>query len=393
MSKKYIIICIISSMALLGWQACKSSYVPPAITASASYLVVEGTIATGSADSTVMKLSHTVNISGKDTATAEAGAQVAVQDEAGRSYTLADYGSGRYASTPLNLPLTGKYRLTIKRADGNVYQSDYVQAKSSPTIDSITYKALNEGLYISVNTHDASNDTRYYRWDFQENWEFHPYYFSNYVVDKNLNNVRERALGEYVNDCFQSQKSNSITINSNAKLTQDVISQQPITFVSGNSEKVNYIYSIEVRQYPLTEEAYNFWQNLKKNTEQLGSIFDAQPSQLTGNIHNTANIAEPVIGYISAGTIAKKRIYVKRSDIARRWLTAGNESCKIDSLLLTDKFGTNQVREQLLTYLQIPLETITKIGTPTPIGYTGSSRYCGDCTTRGTTKKPSFWPY
>jgi hypothetical protein len=45
------------------------------------------------------------------------------------------------------------------------------------------------------------------------------------------------------------------------------------------------LYYIKLSQYALSHDAYLFYQKLKKNTEQLGSIFDAQPSELSSNIH------------------------------------------------------------------------------------------------------------
>ena len=42
---------------------------------------------------------------------------------------------------------------------------------------------------------------------------------------------------------------------------------------------------------------------MQKNAESLGSIFDEQPTQITGNIHSVTNPSEQVIGYVSAGTV------------------------------------------------------------------------------------------
>ena len=58
------------------------------------------------------------------------------------------------------------------------------------------------------------------------------------------------------------------------------------------------MYSINVKQYALSHEAYLFFEKIKKNTEQLGSIFDPQPSELQGNIHCITNPAETVVGYV-----------------------------------------------------------------------------------------------
>ena len=54
---------------------------------------------------------------------------------------------------------------------------------------------------------------------------------------------------------------------------------------------------------------------MKKNTESLGTIFDAQPSEIKGNIYSASDPAEPVIGYISATTIEEKRIFIEQADL------------------------------------------------------------------------------
>src|SRR6202012_1062500 len=113
-----------------------------------------------------------------------------------------------------------------------------------------------------------------------------------------------------INVCWRSDTSSTIVLGSSAKLAHNVIANNPIISITSTSEKIGFEYSILVRQYALTADAYNFYTNLKKNTEQLGSIFDAQPSEISGNIHSVSNPMEPVIGYISVGSTASRRIFI-----------------------------------------------------------------------------------
>ncbi len=68
------------------------------------------------------------------------------------------------------------------------------------------------------------------------------------------------------------------------------------------SEKLSVAYSDLIRQYAISKEAFNFWTNLKKNTEQLGSLFDLQPFTELGNIQCINNPSVKCIGYISFST-------------------------------------------------------------------------------------------
>jgi hypothetical protein len=114
--------------------------------------------------------------------------------------------------------------------------------------------------------------------------------------------IKLRTPAQNVNVCYSNDSSTGILLGSSVKLTQDVIYQAPLTPIAGTSEKIELRYSILVKQYGLTEDAFKFWDELRKNTERLGSIFDSQPSGSSGNIHCTTDATEPVFGYISLPT-------------------------------------------------------------------------------------------
>ena len=50
------------------------------------------------------------------------------------------------------------------------------------------------------------------------------------------------------------------------------------------SDKISYLYYTEVKQMSISEEAYNYWSNLQRNSEEIGGIFAPQPSEMIGNI-------------------------------------------------------------------------------------------------------------
>ena len=125
-----------------------------------------------------------------------------------------------------------------------------------------------------------------------------------------------RDSSELLNKCWSNAASTEILIGSSAKLNEDVISHVPITSIPRNEEKIIERYSILVKQYALTKEAFEHWQILEKNKRQRGTIFDAQPAQLTENIHCITNPGEPVIGWVSASSIEEKRIFIPNSSVA-----------------------------------------------------------------------------
>src|SRR5690606_41864672 len=77
---------------------------------------------------------------------------------------------------------------------------------------------------------------------------------------------------------------------------------------------ISVIYSFLTRRSSdlLSELAYNFMVMMKKNSEQLGSVFDPQPSQLAGNMSCITDPEEMVIGFIEVAEEKAKRIFIKR---------------------------------------------------------------------------------
>lgn len=370
--------------------SCKTAYNPPDVANPGSYLVVEGTINTGSTDSTIFKLSHTVKLSTSTTTAMETGARMSIEDQAGTTYGLTEISAGVYAAPALNLPATGTYRLDIVRSNGSTYRSDYVQAKSAPPVDSVNYQPRPDGLHVFVNTHDGSNQTRYYRWDYSETYEFTSFYYSGFYYDGQ--SVIQRPPNLDIYTCFKSGRSTGIAVNSTAQLSKDVVSHQEVNYLPASSQKITDIYSIVINQYALTPAAFEFWQSLKRNTEQLGSIFDAQPSQLAGNIHNLSNMAEPVIGYVSAGTISKsKRVYFLRSSLGTNyWIPDNPNDCNLDGFVTGD-FKTNfSYPNPLYIPLYVDVRPVEGVLTK---GYVSVPPVCADCTLTGPKIKPSFWAY
>ena len=281
----------------------------------------------------------------------------------------------------MSLIAGGKYRLRIKTTNGREYLSDEIPVQTSPRIDSISWKKTDKGVTIYSNTHDSLNNTKYYRWDYTETWQYHSAYVARYVyVDYGV--LAQGDPGYY--ECWVTKDSKDFFLASSEKLSQDIIYENPIRFIPINSIELTIKYSILVRQYTLTKEAYEYLVNLKKNTEQTGSIFDPQPSELTSNIH-AVNSTEPVLGFVTACTVDTKRIYISHEDV-EPWLYV----YKCGTIV----FPTSP--PEVVAYYFNPDAEYAPIelkpgNSPVP-SMIGSTKGCVDCRTQGgVTTKPAFW--
>jgi hypothetical protein len=303
-----------------------------------------------------------------------------VEGESAGAFSLVNLGDGRYTSNQLNINSAGKYRLKIITADGKQYLSAFVAVKPTPAIDSVTWKQPDD-LTISVHTRDRQNNTRYYRWDFVETWQYTAPLFTVWGLNNRRIFVTDSNTQLYT--CWISVNSTDILLGNSIQLSEDVISSLPLTTIPKNSEKALIKYSILVNQYALTREAYEYWQILQKNTQNLGTLFDPQPSQLKGNIQCVTNPGEPVIGFVSICPIQQKRIFINYAELANWPGPPPADNCGI--------IGIPQDPVDFLNYTfddptYAPYYFVS--GGPLIL----AKKICLDCTQKGgATRRPAFW--
>ena len=303
---------ILSCLVIMLVSSCKDLYKPDVISSANSYLVVEGVLNAGTGPTSI-RLTKTFKLDDTARLQAERNAQVVVEGRDNSTKGLFMTADGIYTSPGLNLTINQEYRLRIKTANGREYLSDYIVARNTPPIDSIGWVEDEKGVNIHISTHDASNNTRYYRWEYDETWEINSFYFSAFKYENGV--VIERPFTDNVYYCWKYDISHSILINSSARFETDNIYRSPLLSILRGNEKLAVRYSILARQYALDKEGYEFYEMMKKNSESLGSIFDPQPSEQRGNVKCISNPGELVIGYLSASTIEEKRIFIRRSQL------------------------------------------------------------------------------
>jgi hypothetical protein len=371
---------------MMLWQ-CTQKYVSPYVSPPTGYLVVEGYISGNGP--TQFNLSRTIPLPGDTAIPTETGATVQVEGNDQSVYPLTEQSPGIYVADTLPLHPTTTYRLRITTAAGIAYLSDFVPFEPTPLIDSISWVSNSTGVEIYANTHDPSNTTRYYQWEYDETWEYHSAEESIYEYDGDTTPVMviPRPAANMIYTCWHNDSSSNIILGSSAKLAQDVIYLQPLNLIATGSQQLSVLYSIMIRQYALTDSGYSYLSLMQQNTESLGSIFDATPSPLTGNIHCLSNASTPVIGYISAGTVQQRRIFISAQQVPewgyRFTCAQPDKIVPLDTLSLIDYFHFGGF---------IPVEQyFDPMGDFT--GWLANSPSCIDCRILGgTTQEPSFWP-
>jgi hypothetical protein len=350
---------------------CQQTYLPPAIANPAANLVVEGFINNGN-DSTIFNLSRTFALTGNPTRVPEPNATITIQGSDSSSYPLGNAGNGRYGAILPALNPNANYHVLIA-AGGKQYSSDFEPLVSNPPIDSISWVKNGTGVQVYANTHDPTGNARYFRWEYEETWEFHSAYFATLQY---VNDSLENYSPNKIDSCWKYDTSTSILLSSTIHNSPDVVYDMPLVLIPLNSQQISVEYSILVRQYALSREASAWWQVLQNNTENIGSIFGVMPTGNPGNIHCLTDTTEMVVGYVSAGTVRSQRIFISAEQVSPWFYVTG---CKEMYVLAYEAGYWYSVYWRPINYESFP-------------GYINiSTAPCIDCTLSGSNIRPTYW--
>jgi hypothetical protein len=302
--RSLIIVIVLSVL----FASCKEEFEPSTIAGQRNLLVVEGFINTGGGTS-VIKLTRTTDLKDAKKLVPEAGAVLGIEGENGSLLESVSGDNGVCTLSTGSLNPIQKYRLKIKTKNGKEYLSDFLENIISPQF-TIGYNAENGGVRVYVSTNDVTNKLRNFSWAFDETWEFHSKFPSPLEVVNGAIVFRDPSIN--INTCWKSNNSKQILIASTENLSETKIDQFPLLFLSSESEKVKVQYKIKVMQYSITKAAYTYLSKMKKSTEDTGTIFDPQPTEIKGNIRCVSDPDEMVVGYLSAGKPSEKTLYLKK---------------------------------------------------------------------------------
>lgn len=378
--RKAIGLFVLLLATLLG---CRTPYEPEVPATELRVLVVEGYLDTEGLKSE-LKLSRTAPLGAASAFIPELRAKVVLKSAGGQVFPLQEAGLGTYIFEK-NIDEKQSYVLEIELSSGERYVSGGLQPIVTPPIIDAGFKRDEEGVEVFVSTQGNANADDFL-WTFEETWIFRPRIRTAYIYVPDLKNVRDRKDAEQTSLCFKTEPSPGILLETSSRFKDQVVFQKTITEIPTGNERIMERYSILISQKGLASKDVPFWEILKKNTEDIGSIFSPLPSLIGGNIQSLDAVKSPVIGQVSLGVIRQKRIYINQVEVSPwNYLDPKFNDCAIgeEAVLAKDYqaiFGNGAV---------VPTRPLM-VGT-TIIGYYPSSRRCTDCSLYASKLKPTFW--
>lgn len=375
---------IISLLVILT-MGCREPFEPEIKNQEAGILVVEGYLDSEGLKSE-LRLSITTNVSDTVGFTPVKRAIISLISESGSIFPLVEDKEGVYYFEE-NIDENQEYRLEILLANGEKYLSSFLKPIITPPIQDAGYVRDEQGIEVFVNTQGDENADDFL-WTFEETWIFLPRFKVTYIYKPEIGNVVPMKEEERIDLCYKSETNSDILLETSSRFEEQVVFRKTITEIPKGDERLMERYSILISQKAIPQESLEFWETLKKNTDDIGSIFSPLPSVIGGNFKLEGNPDKQVIGYVSLGIVRQERVYIDRMDVLP-W--EYNDPEFDDCFISPDTVFLNPAQLQAAFASGAVLPARSVPGPMGPIGYYSTPRRCGDCTLYADRKRPEFW--
>jgi hypothetical protein len=317
------------------------------------------------------------------------GCEVRIMDDRGNTFTLDEYGNGSYKvwlGKEYLIPGTS-YKVWVKTPEGESIESSYDRMAQGAPLDSVYYviediPTSNPDIYLRgmqfyVDLRAEGYECRNYLWEVKETWEYHAAHPAEYYYDGAFHQILPADSSKIV--CWSnSLVKNVFTISTN-DLSQNDYPGYALHFIDGHTPRLGILYSVLVKQLALSDEAYNYWEQLRILSNQEGGLYEQQPLAVKGNLTNTSSPDKQVLGFFFAATESSRRLFYQNV-----------EGIELDFSDYCDEEPLGRMGWKEFRYYDYPVYYYYNDQHALRI----LNRECVDCTLiGGTTARPDFWPY
>ncbi len=366
-------------------------------------LVVESTI-TDELKNQVVKLSRTSQLDSLGILT-ENNATVTVLSTNGDSFGFSqDSETGFYFSNQtFRAQPNVSYTLNISTQDGKRYTSSAVSLPPTIAMDDVYAERIvsptddKDGVQVFVNTEDPTGNAKYFRYEYEETYKVvapYPSRFITEIVNYNPSNGSYQVIltqREPEEICYSTEYSTGIIQITTTELNENRVFRFPVKYLSKLDAKIQTRYSVLVKQYVQSVEAYTFYKIVKELGSVESLLSQGQPGYVVGNVNSEANQNEKVLGFFETSSMTSKRIYFNYEDFG---LSKPPYFIDCEVLLLDYNDNTTldndlDERETFYTYVTYYNYQVLSLGQGTV--YRIVQPECSVCTSFSSNIKPAFW--
>lgn len=342
-----------------------------------------------------IKISYTINIKEKaEKPLKQAQVRVIELNNTEYAFIETSVGSGIYEGT-INADkfyAGNAFKLSIQTKDDLEFESNFEQVNACPNIDTLYYEVDNEkyfgnsfepdkGVQFYTNLIADKAYSQYYLWQLEETYEYRSTWPVETYWDGNKFVTHPPVYDIYF--CYMNKIIPEIFIVSTANMDENIYLKFPFHFVTNKTQRLYYRYNLLVKQYAISERAYEFWNKVKMNNQTSGGLYDRQPQEVKGNVVCVSHPEVDVLGYFGVAQHTSKRINIVRNDLNHKLIYDQNLDCiqwKPERL----EFITTSPKESWPIYMAPPPEDMN--------GLWYAPQSCTDCRLiGGVTELPEIW--
>ena len=320
-------------------------------------------------------------------------------DKGGRIDFTETFEAGVYSSNiPFAAELGKMYQLFITTSNNKSYESKAIPMTNIGKIEKVyaergTNNLNEDGVAIFVDSYDETGNSRYYRYEYEETYKIiAPFWtFQDLIIESPVPPYELRLENKTTEQriCYKTEFSNGINLTETTDLLEDRVEKFEIRFIKGINPIISHRYSILVKQYVQSIDAYTYYKTLKKLSSLQNGLAQNQPGFIEGNIRPSFNTDEKVIGIFEVSSVSEKRMFFNYKDFyPDEALPQYFSLCEQNSPALRDPDGGPS---DLITDLQNGFKYYTDNNPLSNNPYVLVPPACGDCTRLGTNIKPDFW--
>ena len=212
----------------------------------------------------------------------ETNATVKIIDDLQNEYIFQQNSEGKYISLEsFGAQSERSYQLLITTSNGVNYSSELIALPESNLTNNLYFnKEVNEenveGIAMYMDSFESLENPGYYRYEFEETYKIVPPYWSEFdlfpepSVRDSVSLVLKTIEGRV---CYNTVKFNDITLKNTNDFGENKINPFLVRFVERDNFIMAHRYSMLVKQYVLSREAYTFYETLKDFSESESLFF------------------------------------------------------------------------------------------------------------------------
>ena len=261
-----------------------------------------------------LSLSSVIGIGNDNILSPVPGATVKLLDNTGGSFSYMELENGVYELSSFEALRNTEYFIDVVLADGRHYQSIPEKLRASSLITSVSYDITEQTLRNNIGEFEkktvislklgtdvsGSEEPPFLRWRVE----------GEYALSENYPGALNTKT------CYIPTRLdiNDVRIFNTSKLEDGKLFDQIIAETEYNYRFAEQ-FCFHLFQFSISEDEFNYWDNIKEIIDIDGGLFDPPPGTLIGNVRNIDDVSDIAVGYFSVASISFERQFINALEL------------------------------------------------------------------------------